>query len=223
MAEDADQPLPGLAFFFPQSAAQITQHDQVVRKAALTKRAAAQSPTANATRKTQFHGAGRFSFDAASEAEFGCGETEKPFGRTSQEAFSGAINEFQGVRVVKGKDGNVNFFDDGAQKRRSFQGAQALFAQGLAQCVHFDHDFAEGVVAAGTASADGKIFFTHGGKQIGKSLQGKNDAMPQRNCKPEPKNNDEDGERPGSLRRIIAEPKQKDGDQGPWQARRQRQ
>jgi len=39
----------------------------------------------------------------------------------------------------------------------------------------------------------------------------------------EPENNDEDGERPCGLRRISAEPKQKDGDQGPGQARRQRQ
>src|ERR1700739_1670296 len=101
MAEDADQPLPGLALFFPQSATQIAQHDQVVRKAVLTKRAAAQSPTTNATRKTEFHRARRFSFNAASEAQFRRGKTKKPSRRASQEAFSGAVHKFQGVRVVE--------------------------------------------------------------------------------------------------------------------------
>jgi hypothetical protein len=75
---------------------------------------------------------------------------------------------------------------------RPSSAAEALLAERLAEGIDFDHHFAHGVVAASAAGAHGEIFFAHRGQKIGKSLQGKGDAMAHGNGKAEPQADDEE-------------------------------
>src|SRR5882724_7104405 len=176
-------------------------------KPILTEATTPQSPPARATCKGQLHSTSRFSFKARRETELPGSEANEPFRRASEEALSGAIDEFQGARTVKRENRHVDFFDHRAQQSRGLQRAQALFAQSLAQRVYFEHYFAESIVVACAPRADGKIFLAHCGEQIGQSLQREDNTLLEGKCEAQPKNDDEDRKRPGRLRRIVTKPK----------------
>ena len=57
MAQDSNEPLPGLPFFFAQSTTQIREHQKLVGHASFPKAAAAQSPPPHSTRKRHCHDA----------------------------------------------------------------------------------------------------------------------------------------------------------------------
>src|SRR5216683_481721 len=213
VAHDANQALPGLALFVAEGAAEVTEHHQVMGQTGLAKGAAAHAPAAGAAGESQLHGAHRLVFEGSAESQFSGGEAEEAFRGAREEAFAGTIDEAQFVFVVEGENGHVDFFHNGAQERGGFEGAEALLAQRLAEGIDFDHDFAHGVVAASAAPAHGEIFFAHGGEEIGKSLQGKRDAMAHGNCKAEPQADDEQAQSPHGAGGIVAGPQENHGDE----------
>src|SRR5437016_2192575 len=177
-----------------------------MRKPVLTEATTPQSPPARATWKSQLHSTSWFSFKAGRETELPSSEANEPFRMASEEAFSGAIDELQSARTFECEDRHVDFFDHRAQQSRGLQRAQALFAQSLAQRVYFEHHFAESVVVARAPRADGKIILAHCCEQIGQSLQREDNTLPEGKCEAQPKNNDENRNRPGRLRRIVTKP-----------------
>src|SRR5579859_522716 len=186
----------------------------------LTKRPAAHAPAAGASGESEFHGAHGVAFERGAETEFRGGEAQQAFRGTSQQALSGAIDQAQFIFVVEGEDGHVDLFHHGAQQGAGFQCAEALFAQGLAEGIYFNHYFAHGVVAIGAARAHRKIFFAHGGQKIGKSLQREGDAMAHGDGKSKPQPDDEDAQSPDGARGIVARPQQNQGDGRTRQSRR---
>ena len=93
-----------------------------------------------------------------------------------QQSFTGAIDELQSLLAVESEDRDVDFSHDGAQERRGFHRAESLFAQCLAQVVHFQHHFAERVARERTPPANRVVTFANGGKNVGKRLQRTDDA-----------------------------------------------
>ena len=69
VADDADQALEGLALFFAQRLAQVRQHEQLVRAAALAERAAPDFPAADAAGKRGVDDARRFALEAVLQPE----------------------------------------------------------------------------------------------------------------------------------------------------------
>jgi len=132
VTKHANQSPPGLALFVAQRTAQISEHQQLMRQAALSKRAAAHAPSSGTAGKAQLHGLSRLSFKTRSEAELGSGKTEKALRRAVQQAFTGPIDEPQLVFIIECEDRHVDFFHHRAQKPSGFEGAQTLFAERLA-------------------------------------------------------------------------------------------
>src|SRR5882724_11958477 len=194
-----------------------------MRQAVLAKGAAAHAPTAGAAGKRHFHGAGVFAFQTTCEAKLLRSEGEELTLGLSEEAFAGAIDDTKAGGVVKGEDGQIDFFHYGAQEGSGLHGAETLLAEGFAESVHFQDDFAHGVFTAGAARADGKIFFTQGGEEIGESLQREDHAMLQRSRETEPETDDQESERPGGAGREVARPEKDKGNSRAWEACRQRE
>ena len=69
VADDANQPLPGLALLFAQRLAQVGEHQQLVRPAALAERAAPDLPAADAAGKRGVDDARRVAGQAVVEVE----------------------------------------------------------------------------------------------------------------------------------------------------------
>ena len=69
VADDANQPLPRLALFFAQRLAEVGEHEQLVRPAALAERAAPDLPAADAAGKRRVDDARRLAGQAVRQAE----------------------------------------------------------------------------------------------------------------------------------------------------------
>ena len=95
VADDADQPLPGLALLFAQRLAQVGEHQQLVRPAALAELAAADLPAADAAGKRRVDDARRFAGQAVGEAELLGASAEQPLGRLAEQPRAGAVDELQ--------------------------------------------------------------------------------------------------------------------------------
>ncbi len=98
--------------------------------------------------------------------------------------------------VIEGEDGHVDFRHDRAQESGRFERAQALLAQRFAQRVDFGHDFAQRVVGAGSAAADGIIALAQRCQKVGHGLQRKDDAAADGHRETGPERYDQDGQRP---------------------------
>src|SRR5262249_12005888 len=128
------------------------------------------APAASPAWKTQFHGASVVALKAWRKAYFFCGEAKELLFRSSEQAFAGFVDEAEASFVIEREDGEINFADDGAQEVGGFHGTEALLAQGLAEDVDLAHDFAHGVFAASTASADGEVLLAESSKEVGERL-----------------------------------------------------
>jgi hypothetical protein len=111
VTEDAQQSLPGNAFFFPECLAEISQNQQLVLHAALAKCTATNSPTSHTARKNHLHCvtiifAARFQTCCKSQL-LAC-PTQQSRCRLGQQLFTSSIHEPQSLQVVKRKDCQVD-------------------------------------------------------------------------------------------------------------------
>src|SRR5260370_39990263 len=191
-----------------------------MRQASLAERPATQSPAPGTSGKGQLHRVRGFAFQASAESKFFRRKSQKVTFGTAQQAFASAIDQPQLRTVVEREDGEVNLLHHGSQQGSGFQRAKALLPQGFTEGIDFDHHFAHGIVASRPATAKRKIFFPHGGQEIRKCLQRKDNPMPHRESKAEPERKDEKGEGPDSAGRIISMPQENHGNQRTWATRR---
>ena len=84
MPKNANEPLPGFAFFVTERAAQIAQNYEVMRQAALAELPATQPPAPGAPGKGQLHGVRGFAFQASSESQFFRRKSQQATFRTAQ-------------------------------------------------------------------------------------------------------------------------------------------
>ena len=125
--EHANQPLPCLALFFAQGAAQIGDHEQLVRQAAFAETCRDESPSVPLCRGTRSASMrGRFAFEALAQAQARGGAPEHALGRLIEQALTGAIDEAQSAVAVKCEHRDVDFLHHFAQQRGCFERAEAL-------------------------------------------------------------------------------------------------
>ena len=136
------------------------------------------------------------------------GATEQTCRWLGQQSFTGAIDELQPLLAVEGKDRDVDLSHDGAQERRGFHRAESLFAQRLAEVVHFQHHFAERVARERTSSANRVVAFADGGKNR-KRLQRTDDAGLEIEGDAEPQRDEQQIDGPLHLCGIAVVPEQK--------------
>ncbi len=154
MAEDADQTLPSLAFFFTQGATEIGQNEERVRFATLAKYRSAKSPAARASRESFLKSAGGFALQAFEQAQFGSALADEAFGILGHEPFAGAIDQPQTLLAVEGKHCHVDLGHDGGQQGAGLHGSETLFTQHLRKRVDLEHKFAQGIAALGATDAE---------------------------------------------------------------------
>src|SRR5260370_15299246 len=139
MPQNANEPLPSLALFVAERAAQIAEDREMVWQAALAERPAAQPASSGTARKCQLHGVRGFAFQTGSQSQLLRGETQQaPFG-TAQQSFSGAIDQAQLIVVVEGEDREINLLHYCPQEAIGFQRAQALFPNHSPNPIHFNY------------------------------------------------------------------------------------
>ena len=95
VADDADQPLPRLPFLFAQRLAQVREHEQLVRAAALPELAAPDLPAADAAGERRVDDARRLAVEAVVEAELLGVPAEQPLRRLAEQPRAGAVDELQ--------------------------------------------------------------------------------------------------------------------------------
>ena len=184
VADDADETTPGEAFFFAEGGADVGEHDERVRDAALAEGGAADHPAlglagvgAAGARKT---GAGELELDGgfaglvekAGEVEVGDGFAEVARGEEGEDALGSGIEEAEACVLIEGEDGGVHFGDDAAEEGDSFERADALGLEGVSEGVDFEGKLADGVVAIGATRAEGVVLLAEGGNDVGEGLDG---------------------------------------------------
>ena len=94
MADDADEPLPRLALLFAQRLAQVGEHQQLVRPAALAELAAPDLPAPDAAGEcgVDRRAARRRSRQSARSSSLGAA-SEQPLGRLAEQPRAGAVDE----------------------------------------------------------------------------------------------------------------------------------
>ena len=199
MADDANEPLPGLTLLFAQRLAQVGEHEQLVRETALPERAAPDFPPADAAGKGGVDHARRLTGQAILQADLVRPTAEQALGALAEEPGAGPVDELQLLVLVEGEDGDVDFRHDFSQQRGRLERVEALMPQRFDQRVDLDQDFAERIAAARAPGANGEVSFTERGEQIGERLQGQDDAFAQREREAEAEGDDDDGERPLDL------------------------
>ena len=147
---------------------------------------------------------------------------EQPLRGLRQQAGAGAVDELQLVILVEREDRDVDLRHDLAQQRRRFERVEALMPQRFDQGVDLDHDLAERVAAARAARPNGEVPLAERGEQVRERLQGQDDALAQREREAEAERDDEDGERPLDLRRVVAGPEEDERDERARQRRGER-
>ena len=222
VSDDANEALPRLAFFFAQRLAEVGEHEQLVRPPALAEEAAPDLPSADAARKRGGDDARRFAAQAVVEVELRGPATEQPLGRLAQEPRAGAVDELQLVLLVEREDRHVDFGHDFAEQRRRLERVEPLVPERLDEGVDLDHDLAERIATAGAARADRKVALAKRGQQVRERLQRQDDAFAQRQREPEAERDDEDGQRPLHLGRVVAGPEEDERDEPARQRRRER-
>ena len=127
--DDANQALPRLALFLAQRLAQVGEHQQLVRPAALAEQAAPDLPAADAAGKRSGDDARRLAAQALVEIELGRAPPEEPFRRLAQESGAGAVHELELVILVEGEDRDVDLRHHLSQQRRGLERVEPLMAQ----------------------------------------------------------------------------------------------
>ena len=152
--DDANQPLPGLAFFLAQRLTEVREHQQLVRPPTLAEEAAPDFPAADAAGKRRGDDARCLAAQALVEVEVGGTAPEEAFRRLAQKARAGAVHELQLVLLVEGEDRHIDLRHHFSEQGSRLEGVQALVPQRLDEGVDLDHDLAQGVASAGAARAD---------------------------------------------------------------------
>ena len=222
MADDANQALPRLTFFFPQRLTEVGEHEQLVRTAALTKAAAPDFPTADAARKCGVDDARRLAGQAFVEVELGRAASQQALGRLAQQASAGAVHELELVVFIEGENRDIDLRHHLSQERRRLERVEALVAERFDERVDLDHDLAERVAAARAAGPNREVTLAERGKQVGERLERQDDALAERQRKTQAERDDEDAQRPLDLGREVACPQEDEGDECPRQRRGER-
>src|SRR5687767_9407738 len=107
MAEDAQEALPGLAFFIAQGAAEIGDDEKLMGFAFLTEAGAANAPATETDGKGAIDRAAAFAFEVFGEADVGGSFAEETFLTLGHETLGGTINEAEAMIFVEGENGDV--------------------------------------------------------------------------------------------------------------------
>src|SRR5437016_6852167 len=133
VAEHANQPLPGAAFFFAQRATEIRQHEQLMRQALLPKRAPSNSPTTGASGKAERKRFVLVNIVTGIESKFFCAFAQQFVHCLAEQSLAGTINETQTPFWIESENRNIDFPHDRAQQRRRFKSTETLQAQRFAK------------------------------------------------------------------------------------------
>ena len=166
MAEHTQQALPGKAFFLAQTATEVGDHEQIVWPTVLAKTRAPDFPAPAAAGKRAL-------------ADFLVGQRQpvaeiERLRRLSiqlrescaQQALGGRIGQLEKSLRIEREHGDIESRDDLGQQGALLLDGEPLFAQRLRQCVDFDDDFADGVVATRIRAAQAVVAFTQGFEQV---------------------------------------------------------
>jgi hypothetical protein len=145
MPEHPHEPLPRGALLGPEHAAQVGEHEQLVREAVLAKGSAAHLPAPGASRERRFQRARHLAVETAGQAERVRAETQQPLGRLSEQPFPAPVHQSEAAAGVEGEHGDVDLLDDAAEQRGGLERAEPLGPQRVAQQVDLEQREAEAV------------------------------------------------------------------------------
>src|ERR1700690_2812420 len=137
-----------------------------MRQAGFSEISAMNFPAARFPRKSDLRYFWGFAFQKFRKAEFISGEPEKTVFRLIQYSLAGAIDQTKTGRSIECKNRDVDFFHHLAKQSSSFQSAQALLPQCLAQGVHFAQNLAKRVFPIGATRSNRKITLAQSGQEI---------------------------------------------------------
>ena len=125
VAQHPHEPLPRRALLRAQRAAQVGQHQQLVRPAVLPESSAAHLPAPGAPGKGGLERARRLALQARGEPQRVRVQAQQPLGRLAQQPLAAAVHQPEPLLGVEGEDGDVDLLDDAPEQRRGLERAAA--------------------------------------------------------------------------------------------------
>jgi hypothetical protein len=200
VSDHPNQPLPCLALFVAQRAADVGEHEELVRPSLLPERGAAHFPAAAGAGERDVVDARRRPFEARAQPEFVRPPAQQLFGRRAEQSLACAVDEAKGVCGVEGEHRHVDLDHHGAQECARLDRAQPLVVKGRRELVHLEHHGGQRIVGRGPTSraarADREVALTERREQIRQRLQRQDDAVPHGKRAAGPHSEDERGEGP---------------------------
>jgi hypothetical protein len=118
----------------------------------------------------------------------------------AQQLLSEAIDETQAAFVVEREDGDLDLGHDLREKSSRFERPEPLLAKRLGERVDFQEHFAQRIVEPRAARPDGEVLLPHRREEVRHGLERTDHALPESLREEQPRENDEDGQRPANLR-----------------------
>ena len=146
MSQHPHDPLPGGALLGAQHAAQVGEHQELVRQAVLAEGAAPHLPAARAAGKGRLQGAGRFTVEEVTQADGLRLPAEQPLGGLAQKPLAAAVHQPEAPSSIEGEDGDVDLLDHPPEERGGLELPEPLSRERLAQRVHLQQRQTERVV-----------------------------------------------------------------------------
>ena len=178
VTDDAHEALPRLPLFLAQRAAELRDHEQLVRLAAFAEAAAANFPAAAAAGKHVRDDAARGLGEHRGEPELRRAAALQGFDRAAEQRLAGAVDHTQAQRRVEREHGDIDVGDDLLQQHAGLERFEPLVVQRAAQRVHLDHDFAERVLRIDVAAAHRVVAFAQRFEHVRERLQRAHDVAP---------------------------------------------
>ena len=226
MSQHADEPLPRLELLLTQGPADVREHEQLVRKAALAERGPVHAPArcgSRLARKGLLQGANRIARETVRQAQVGGVLADHPLDRLGQQPLSRAVHQLEAPLAVEGEHRHIDLLHHLAKQGRRFERPQPLLLERVPQRVHFDHDLAQRLVTLRSARPDGIVSLAQRGENVGERLQRTRHPLPDAEGEAEPDRDNQDRKRPLRLRGVVPSPEQEHRHQHGGNSRRQRQ
>ena len=171
MADDADEAPPRLAFLFTQRLADVGQHDEIVRLAALPEPPPPDLPSPGRPGKLDVVARGIAMQRVGSRPRSAACRPDMSSKPLAEQTLAVAVHQHQPALAVEREDRDVDLGHHRVQQRRRFLGAEPLRAQRVRQAVDLPHDDAEGVGVHREPGPNGEVAFAQGREQVRDGLE----------------------------------------------------
>ena len=212
VANHPDEPLPCIALLLAQGNADVREHQQRVRDAALAKTGSSYHPVDGIAFAGKNHDALIGLVEHRGKLQLIGAAAQGPRRGEMEDALRGGIDKPQAMGRIKGKHRRVHGRNDAAQQCRGLQLTQTLALQHVGEFIDLQGKLSQSIQLPPPARAKGVVGFAQRGDNVGQGLKRADDLLHEHACCNQGKQSDDTQKSCGCIRRNVCLPQQDRGE-----------